>query len=256
MGLFDSILGSPGKTAGTDVSSLQSPFLSELFRRAQEQSMAPAVSPLEQQAQQQALGVAQGLSPFIQGAQGAGQFLTSTNLLSPESNPFLAQTAQAATRPIFQNLTEQVLPAIRGGAIGAGGFGGSRQGIAEGIASRGALQSAGDVSGNIFSQGYGQGLGALQQGLSLAPQTASLGLLPSQIMQQIGEQQRLAPFEQLSRFQSLLGGPIMTGGGGTGASQGLLGQIGGLASSAGSLLGGAGSLMSGRADQIRAREGR
>lgn len=225
-GIGKALFGSPGKTAPTTVAGFQQPFLQDLFQRAQAQSFGPGTSPLEQQAQQQALGVAGGLSPFIQGAQGAGQFLTSTDILSPESNPFLAQTAQAATRPIFQNLMEQVLPGIRGGAVGAGGFGGSRQGIAEGIASRGALQTAGDVSGDIFSRGYGQGLGALQQGLAMAPQTAALGLLPSQIMQQVGQEQRLAPFEQLQRFQGLLGGPIMQGGGGTTAQPGLASQIG------------------------------
>jgi len=225
-GIGGALTGSPGTTDPARLAGIQSPFLQELFQRAQQQSLGQAISPLERQAQQQALGVAGGLSPFIQGAQGAGQFLTSTDILSPETNPFLAQTAQAATRPIFQNLTEQILPAIRGGAVGAGGFGGSRQGIAEGIASRGALQAAGDVSGDIFSQAYGQGLGALQQGLSLAPQTAALGLLPSQITAGVGAEQRLAPFEQLSRFQSLLGGPIVLGGGGTTAQPGLLSQFG------------------------------
>jgi hypothetical protein len=225
-GLGKALFGSPGESAPTTVAGFQQPFLQDLFQRAQEFSQQPGISPLEQQAQQQALSFAGGLNPFLQGAQGAGQFLTSTDILSPESNPFLAQTAQAATRPIFQQLTEDVLPAIRGGAVGAGGYGGSRQGIAEGIASRGALQAAGDVSGDIFSRGYGQGLGALQQGLSLAPQTAALGLLPSQIMAGVGEQQRLAPFEQLSRFQSLLGAPIMQGGGGTTAQPGLASQFG------------------------------
>lgn len=224
-GLGGTTFGTPSQTDPGRLAGIQSPFLQELFQRAQQQSMGQAISPLEQQAQQQALGVAQGLSPFIQGAQGAGQFLTSTDILSPETNPFLAQTAQAATRPIFQQLTESVLPSIRGGAIGAGGYGGSRQGIAEGIASRGALQAAGDVTGDIYSRGYGQGLGALQQGLALAPQTAGLGLLPSQIMAGVGEQQRLAPHEQLQRFQGLLGGPIVLGGGAVGRQPGLLENV-------------------------------
>lgn len=225
MGLFDTLFGSPGSTAPSEISSLQTPFLQDLFQRGQEFSQGPALSPLEIQGQQQQLTAAQGLSPFIQGAQGAGQFLTSTDLLSPESNPFLAQTAQAAIRPIFQNLTESILPSIRSGAIGAGQFGSSRQGIAEGIASRGALQTAGDVSSNIFSQAYGQGLGALQGGLGLAPQTAALSLLPGQIQQGIGEQQRLAPFQQLQQLQSLIGPPVVTGGGGTTSSPGIVGGI-------------------------------
>ena len=224
MPLFDTLFGSAGKTDPTSVASFQQPFLQDLFQRAQTQSQGPAFNPLQTQGQEAALQAGQNLSPFIQGTQEAGQFLTNPNLLSPESNPFLAQTAQAATRPIFQNLMEQILPVIRGGAVGAGGFGGSRQGIAEGIASRGALDAAGDVSGDIFSQAYGQGLNALQGGLSLAPQTAGLGLLPSQIMSQVGAEQQNAPFNQLAQFQQLLGGPIMTGGGGVGASPGVVGQ--------------------------------
>jgi len=219
--ITNAVFGEPakaGRTAPTTVAGFQQPFLQDLFERAQAFSQGPSLSPLETQAQQQALGVAGGLSPFIQGAQGAGQFLTSTDILSPETNPFLAQTAEAATRPIFQNLTEQILPNIRGGAVGAGGFGGSRQGIAEGIASRGALQAAGDVSGDIFSQGFGQSLQALLQGLQLAPQTAGLGLIPGQIMGDVGREQRLAPLEQLAQFQSLLGSPILQGGGGTTAT--------------------------------------
>ncbi len=225
MGLLQTLFGAPGETAPSSISSLQSPFLQDLFQRGQEFSQGPALSPLEQQGQQQQLTAAQGLNPFIQGAQGAGSFLTSPDLLSPESNPFLAATGQAAIRPIFQNLTESILPSIRSGAIGAGQLGSSRQGIAEGIASRGALQSAGDTLANIFSGGFGQGLSALQGGLQLAPQTAALGLLPGQITQGIGEQQRLAPFQQLQQLQSLIGSPVVTGGGGVGESPGIVSPI-------------------------------
>jgi hypothetical protein len=179
-----------------------------------------------QQGREQAIQAAQGLSPFISGTQEAGQFLTSPGMLSPETNPYLAQTAEAASRPIMQALTEQILPNIRGGESGAGQFGGTRRDIAEGIASRGALQQVGDVSSDIFSRGYGQNLQAMLQGLSLAPQTAGLGLLPSQITQQVGAEQQLDPFRNLQQFQSLLGPPIVTGGGGTGATPGLASQIG------------------------------
>jgi len=222
MGLLQTLFGAPGQTNPSEISSLQSPFLQDLFSRAQDFSQGPSLSPLEQQGQQQQLGVAENLSPFIQGAQGAGQFLTSTDLLSPQSNPFLAAQGQAAIRPLFQQLTESILPSIRSGAINAGQFGSNRQGIAEGIASRGALQTAGDTLSNLFSGAYGQGLNALQGGLQLAPQTAALGLLPGQIMQQVGQDQRLAPFNQLQNLQSLIGPPVVTGGGGTTAQQGIV----------------------------------
>ena len=222
MGIMETLFGSPGKTDPSTVAPFQQPFLQNLFQRAEEASLGPSVSDPTLQGREMQLAAARGLSPFIQGAQGAGQFLTDPGLLSPESNPYLAQTAQAAGRPIMQALTEQILPNIRGGAIGAGQFGGSRQGIAEGIASRGALQQLGDISSNIFSQAYGQGLGALGQGLSLAPQTAGLGFLPGQAFQEIGAQQQLDPFRNLQNLQSLLGPPIVTGGGGTTGQPGIV----------------------------------
>jgi len=222
MGLFSTLFGSEGKTAPSTVSNIQSPFLQDLFSRAQVASQGPTTSPLEQQGQQSAIDYANQLGPQVQSAQGAQQFLTNPGLLSPDSNPFLAQTAQAATSPIMQALMEQILPSIRGGAIGAGGFGGSRQGIAEGIASRGALKQIGDTTANIFSNAYEQGLNALQGGLQTAPQTAELGLLPSQIMSQVGQEQRTAPLQQLEAFKSLLSALIVTGGGGNTGRQGIL----------------------------------
>jgi len=220
------LFGSPSKKDPTGVAGFQQPFFEDLFSRAQQFSQGAPLSPLERQGQAGTLAAAQGLSPFITGAQQAGQFLASPELLSPETNPFLAQTAQAASRPIMQALQEMELPGIGREAIGAGQFGSSRHGIAEGIAKRGALQQIGDVSADIFSRGYGQGLQGMLGGLQAAPQTAALGLLPSQIMSQVGREQRLAPFEQLSQFRDILGGPIMQGGGDRGAQPGLLSQVG------------------------------
>ena len=216
------LFGTPSRTDPASIWGAQSPFLQDLYRQAQAYSQTSPTSALEQQGQQAALGYAGQLNPMLQSAQGAQQFLTDPSILSPESNPYLAQTAQAATSPIMQALMEQILPGIRGGAIGAGGYGGSRQGIAEGIAGRGALQSIGDTTANIYSQAYGQGLNAMQGGLQTAPQTAALGLLPSQIMQQIGQEQRLAPLQQLQNYKGLLGGPVVLGGGGTGSQPGVL----------------------------------
>jgi hypothetical protein len=238
MGLFDitgagrllgdvggSIFGKPSQTNPSQIAGIQSPFLQDLYRQAQQYVQGPTTSPLEQQGQQAAVDYAGQLNPQLQAAQGAQQFLTSPNILSPESNPYLAQTAKAATSPIMQALMEQILPNIRSGAVGAGGYGGSRQGIAEGIAGRGALQQIGDTTANIYSQAYGQGLNAMQGGLQAAPQTAALGLLPSQIMQQVGQEQRLAPFQQLQNYQGLLGAPVVLGGGGTGGTRGLADMV-------------------------------
>lgn len=217
-GLSGLIGGTSAGSGRSFISPDQLPFLKDIFQRAQDfsnQSGFAGQDPLQSEGQNNALLAASGLSPLINGAQSANQFLLG-DVLNPASNPFLQSTASAATRPIFEGLTQNILPAIRGGAAGTGNVGSSRQGIAEGLASQGALRSAGDASSSIFSNAYGQGLGALVQGLGLAPQTAQLGLLPSNIQQQIGGQRRqlsqeemFAPFEQLQRFKELTGPPIL-----------------------------------------------
>lgn len=58
-----------------------------------------------------------------------------SQLLSGSVNTkYLDPIAQSITNQITRNTTENVLPQIRSGAIGAGQYGGSRQGIAEGLA--------------------------------------------------------------------------------------------------------------------------
>jgi hypothetical protein len=79
-----------------------------------------------------------------------------------QADPALQSYIEAAQRPTWQALTEQALPAIRGGAITAGGFGGSRQGIAEGLATGRAAQAAGDIATKMAGDRYATNVGALQ----------------------------------------------------------------------------------------------
>ena len=176
-----------------------------------------------------ALSAAQGLQPNINQANQAQSFLTNPGILDPSSNPYLMAQGNAAISPIIQNLLNSILPGIRGDAGMAGQMGSSRQGIAEGLGIQGALSSAGSVLSNLFSNAYGQGLGALQGGLSLSPQTANLGLLPSQIYSQVGQQQQQQPFTGLQMFNNILGAPTVLNKG-TGASRGLLDFVSGAGS--------------------------
>ena len=130
----------------------------------------------------QALGASQGLMGAGQYGLGAGlpgatqgmnQLLAAGDV---ENNPYFQQAMQSAIRPVTEQFTEQVMPGIRQGAIGAGQMGGSRQGIAEGIAARGYLDTVGDITANMGSQAYGQGLQAVQAGGALGGQLAGLGL--------------------------------------------------------------------------------
>lgn len=49
-------------------------------------------------------------------------------------NPYLQQSADAVTQQANNNLFNYQLPAINSGAIAAGGYGGSRHGVAQGLA--------------------------------------------------------------------------------------------------------------------------
>ena len=97
---------------------------------------------------------------------------TGASLTDINSNPVIQQMGDAATRDIVRQYQEQILPGISQDAIGAGQFGGSRQGIAEGIAARGAQQNIADAIANLYGGAYGQGLQAQTQ-----RQGQSLGFL-------------------------------------------------------------------------------
>ena len=112
----------------------------------------------------------QGLAGALQGMQG----LLSAG--DPSSNPYFQQAVQSAIRPLTEQFTEQVLPSIRSGAIGAGQTGSSREGVAQGIASRGYLDAVGDITSGMGNQAYAQGLQALGAGAGIGQGLIGQGL--------------------------------------------------------------------------------
>jgi hypothetical protein len=131
------------------------------------------------------------LSGANQGLLGAGAGLlgmpvASNPLLSGLSqsagarqggNPYLDQMAGGMVRQQMQGLTEGALPAIRDGAMAAGGIGGSRQGVAEGLAVGRTMQGLGDSLAGLYGNAYqfDQNLGLQQQGLNNSFFTAQRG---------------------------------------------------------------------------------
>lgn len=164
-----------------------------------------------------------GLGSLVGGlgrAQPSQDFLMSGALLNPETNPALQGQIEAAIRPLAQSMQTDILPQIRGGAVDAGQFGSSRQGIAEGLAARDFMQQAGDISTNIVGQNFTQGLDAmtravsdaigagamgtqtgLEQGtraLFAAPTLADLALRPASVVESVGNLQRQLEQAQLT----------------------------------------------------------
>lgn len=117
-------------------------------------------------------------------------FLSSTDLLSPESNPFLASSIQASINPLLKNLMETILPGISGGATAVGGIGGSRQGVAEAGAIGNFLETAGNISAQQSSDAFQQGVNTLQQSQGNANPLAALLQQPGTLLQQVGGTQQ------------------------------------------------------------------
>ena len=70
-------------------------------------------------------------------------------------NPFLPAAQKSITDQVTNNLKQNILPGIRSGAQAVGGFGGSRQGIAEGNAIGQTNQALGNSLANMGLQSYG-----------------------------------------------------------------------------------------------------
>lgn len=101
--------------------------------------------------------------------------MMATNPYDMGSNPYLGAQAGAITQQANQNLQLNQLPGIASGAVAAGGYGGSRQGVAEGVATgltnQGITNSLSNLYGNAYQsdRNYNLGLGALgvqSQGLN------------------------------------------------------------------------------------------
>lgn len=124
--------------------------------------------PSQTTGQNQVLGAVPAQQQIASDALSTSGFL-SNDVLYPGTNLALAQHAEEAVKPLYQNLTEAVLPAVRGGAYTTGGFGGSRQGIAEGLASGRTAQAAGATTADIYNEAYKTGLDAMVKGAALTP---------------------------------------------------------------------------------------
>lgn len=225
--------------------NLALPAVKEIAANPPQQFPGSAIAPftqVQQQAQSEAVGTAEnflkpfasstvaknealqgstiptgvgGLGNLVAGLGPAGStrdFFLSGGAIDPNANPFLAQSADAAIRPIVDNLLQRELPAIRRGAGAAGQVGSSRQGIAEGLAINDANRRAGDITSRIFSDAFSRGLGTtagvlestLGQGGSAAqsllgtgkeslfnaPQLGSLALTPSTVLDAVGNIQQ------------------------------------------------------------------
>jgi hypothetical protein len=165
---------------------------------AQQEALARQQSSVLQQAQQ-----AFGTSLGQVGQTAAGGFLNA--------NPFQAQMIQAATRPLEQQFSQQVLPGISSLYSKSGRLGSGAMERALGTATEGFGRALGDVTSNIAGSQY-QAERGLQQQAQLAqaalaqsaPAIYGQQFLPSQTLAEVGAQREaiagLPLQEQMARF--------------------------------------------------------
>lgn len=176
-----------------------------LFLGDQQPSMYPGqtyVSPSEQTltALQQQQDIAQQTSPSLQAAQNA--YLQSYGGLANtaagaflQGNPYQQQMVAAATRPLVQQYSNQVLPGIASLYSKSGRYGSGAMQNALGQATESYGRALGDISSDIVGKQYEQERVRQQQAMmgltnlaQAAPSIYGQQYLPSQQLAQVGAQ--------------------------------------------------------------------
>jgi len=195
-------------------------FAASVPQRYQGQTVA-GFDPSQTAGQNMALGAA-GTQNNIGATAANAHNQVLTNLWDPSAAP-VQNAVAAATRPIMQTLTEDALPAIRGGYTGDN-FGSSRQGIAEGLAMGKASQAVGDTSARLIGDLYKTNVDASLKALGLTPSiqsaqtagavtTSGVGDVRQSMAQNLLNQNvagynydQMAPFLQAQELMSLVAG--------------------------------------------------
>jgi len=242
-------IGSASSNASQIDATIQ-PFLTEGLRQAQQvflnqtpsfypgqtyvdptQATRDAMAMQEQLARSQSPALDVGQQSYLQSAQGLGA-TAGGNFL--QGNPYQQQMMQAATRPLEQAFSNQVLPGISSLYSKSGRLGSGSMENALGAATEAYGRSMGDVTASLAGQQY-QAERALQQQAQMglanisqaAPSIYAQQYLPAQQLGQVGAQQEAIaaqplqeamtryayeqrlPYEQLSGYlSSVYGSPL------------------------------------------------
>ena len=197
--------GNSGGRPGTQTTIVepwkeQQPALKQLMARAQENSLQPrTMYPGQLTAQPTALET-EGQQGIVNAARWKipGQV---SNVLSAQdfalnlpqnvtTNPAVTGQIDAVQGRLNDNLNQNIIPGIQGGAVQAGQVGSSRQGIAEGLAVKGTQQALGDASASIIANAFNKGIDAQGRATALAPQVAGLATMPGSLLSAAGAQNR------------------------------------------------------------------
>lgn len=114
-------------------------------------------------------------------------WMNPANIFNPQNIPGFAAATKYVTDGTTRNLTEGILPSIRGGSMLNGNLGGSRQGIAEGLAAGRTSDALAGQLGQMAMGAYSQGLNMNNAAASRAPTTFALGNAPNSLVGSVGD---------------------------------------------------------------------
>lgn len=125
---------------------------------------------------------------FANQAMASNQFfMDPNNIMNPDNIPGYREAQDATSRKYTQNLTENILPYVRGGATQASQYGGSASGIGQALSVDRSSQALADSLANMDVAAYTQGLNAFNQAQNRAPALFQLGSQPGAIMAGVGD---------------------------------------------------------------------
>jgi hypothetical protein len=113
-------------------------------------------------------------SPLVTAAQNLTADTMAGNYLNPDSNPYLSNAMDAATRPMREAFTQDTMPAIDAAFSRAGRYGSGLQGNMQARASEDYLQALGDVGNRLAYSNYGDERGRQIAASTAAPAMAEL----------------------------------------------------------------------------------
>ncbi len=236
--------GSGGGGGGTQVtryepSTIQAPFLSDLYSQAQKQFRAgpqqffpgrtfaaPSATTLQSEDALRQAAAAQGVF-------GLGSLVPAfqQQLMSPAQrfqDPMLQQSLQAQLRPI-EETGARLLQQARRGANEAGQLGGDRQAILEAEVIRDVTRKQADVASRLYGDVYGDVLRTQAATLGLAPSIMSTFAQPAQTLATVGRAEdvraqqpiteamqrfafeQAAPGQALQQYGNIVAGTILPG---------------------------------------------
>lgn len=203
MGLLDGILGG-GTPATTTTAQQYSPeelaarqrILKAAGTQFSNAETASAVGPAgpsaaTQMGQQTLMDWSTGSGANYSSLLGTATQYGLQGAMDVQNNPYLLGAMDAAIRPVTAAYNDPggVIANIRGDAVQAGQYGGTRQGLELGIAGGRYLQTIGDITSKMGSSAYATGQDTFAKTLGLTPSSMTASMQPGFVQSAVGSQQ-------------------------------------------------------------------